>query len=114
MWHFRIAAAAALASLAACSSVAPQRMNATAPPPNGGARCESAAATATMFSKASAIHYAKVRLGDEIGEAKSELNTVPGAVARAGDTSVQCEPYYIFGQRTSLHTCVATARVCQH
>lgn len=112
MWLNRAAAAAAMAGLAACASAVPQRMNVNAPQERGADRCESAVATATMFSKTSAIHYAKARLAEEIGETKSELNATPGVVSRAGETAVQCEPYSILGQSTSLYNCVASTQVC--
>jgi len=112
MWPNRVAAAIALACLAACSQAAPQRMNVAAPAAQPAPRCDSAVGSATMFSKASAIHYAKARLSEEIGETKADLNGTPGGIARAGDTVVHCEPYFILGQRTSLVTCLASTQVC--
>lgn len=112
MWLNRVAATITAASLAACSQAAPQRMNVAAPPGQSAQRCDGAVGSATMFSRASAIHYAKARLNDEIGETKSDLNAAPGSVAHAGETVVHCEPYFIFGQRTSLVTCLASTTVC--
>ncbi len=111
MWLHRAAAAAAMAGLAACSST-PQRMNVAAPKAESAERCQSAVATATMFSRASAIHYAKARLAEEIGETKTDLNSSPGVISRSGDAAVRCEPYSILGQQTSLYNCVASATVC--
>lgn len=112
MWLPRAAVAAAVAAVAACSSGATQRMHVSARNAGADGRCESATGTATMFSKASAIHYAKVRMADDIGETRSELSSA-GVVAHADhEAQVSCQPYVIFGQQTSMFTCVAATRVC--
>lgn len=112
MWLPRAAVAAALLTLAACSSAGPQRMNVSARNSGEEGRCQNASGTATMFSQASAIHYAKARMADDIGETRSEFSAA-GVIGRADEpASVSCVPYMLFGQQTSLITCVATTHVC--